>query len=125
MGADSGLKVHLGDESNLNVPSGKSNDVEFVPPGGGLRNRKQGHSRSSSAGSGSLHHHDEDARRSAVFEGRQASEANQLVVDHYNPQGPAVNDGGWLARIAALLVGEDPMQSYALICGNCHMHNGE
>ncbi|XP_022982488.1 uncharacterized protein At2g24330-like [Cucurbita maxima] len=124
LGADSGLKVHLGDESNLNVPSGKSNDVEFVPPGGGLRNRKQGHSRSSSAGSGSLHHHDEAARRSAVFEGRQASEANQLVVDHYNPQGPAVNDGGWLARIAALLVGEDPMQSYALICGNCHMHNG-
>lgn len=116
----------MGDESNVNAPSGKSNDVEFVPVGGGLRNRKQGHSRSSSAGSGSFHYHDEDARLlPAVSESPLASEHNQLVVDHYNPQGPAVNDGGWLARIAALLVGEDPTQSYALICGNCHMHNGE
>ncbi|XP_024527983.1 uncharacterized protein At2g24330 [Selaginella moellendorffii] len=31
---------------------------------------------------------------------------------------------GWLARIAAMLVGEDPSQCYALICKNCHMHNG-
>lgn len=125
LGADSGLKVHLGDESNPNVPSGKSNDVEFVQAGSGLRNRKQGHSRSSSAGSASLHHPDEDARRPTVSGSPHASEHKQLVVDHYNPQGPAVNDGGWLARIAALLVGEDPTQSYALICGNCHMHNGE
>lgn len=125
LGADSGLKVHLGDESNLNVPSGKSNDVEFVKAGGGLRNRKQGHSRSSSAGSGSLHHLDEDGRLASVSEGPHAFEHNQLVVDHYNPQGPPVNDGGWISRIAALLVGEDPTQSYALICGNCHMHNGE
>lgn len=125
MGADSGLKVRLGDESNPNVPSGKSNDVELVQAGGGLRNRKQGHTRSSSTGSASLHHIDEDARRPAVSDAPNASEHNQLVVGHYNPQGPAVNDGGWLARIAALLVGEDPTQSYALICGNCHMHNGE
>ena len=125
LGAESGLKVHLGNESNLNVPLGKSNDVELVPAGGGLRNRKQGHSRSSSVGSASLHHFDEDARRPAVSEGPHASEHNQLVVDHYNPEGLAANNGGWLARIAALLVGEDPTQSYALICGNCHMHNGE
>ncbi|KAH7422514.1 hypothetical protein KP509_12G011200 [Ceratopteris richardii] len=32
--------------------------------------------------------------------------------------------GGWLARLAAMLVGEDPTQCYALICKNCHMHNG-
>ncbi|KAI5072479.1 hypothetical protein GOP47_0013024 [Adiantum capillus-veneris] len=32
--------------------------------------------------------------------------------------------GGWLARLAAMLVGEDPTQCYALICKTCHMHNG-
>lgn len=118
------MKVHLGDEPNVNVPSGKSNDVEYVQPGVGLRNRKQGQNRSSSAGKASLHHPEEETHLPTVSESPRAPENNQLVVDHYNPQGPAVNDGGWLARIAALLVGEDPTQSYALICGNCHMHNG-
>jgi hypothetical protein len=42
-------------------------------------------------------------------------------VEHY--QGLGTSDGGWIAKIAALLVGEDPLQSYALICGHCHMHN--
>eukprot|EP00898_Chlorokybus_atmophyticus_P007483 jgi/Chlat1/7736/Chrsp66S07211 len=31
---------------------------------------------------------------------------------------------GLLARMAAMLVGEDPTQCFALICCNCHMHNG-
>uniref|UniRef100_A0A0A9HBE6 Lunapark zinc ribbon domain-containing protein n=1 Tax=Arundo donax TaxID=35708 RepID=A0A0A9HBE6_ARUDO len=44
------------------------------------------------------------------------------VVGRYQRSG--TSDGGWIAKIAALLVGEDPSQSYALICGNCHMHNG-
>jgi len=44
------------------------------------------------------------------------------AVEHY--QGSGTSDGGWIAKIAALLVGEDPSQSYALICGSCHMHNG-
>ncbi|KAJ7298736.1 hypothetical protein O6H91_09G058500 [Diphasiastrum complanatum] len=34
------------------------------------------------------------------------------------------SEGGWLSRIAAMLVGEDPSQCYALICKKCHMHNG-
>jgi hypothetical protein len=38
---------------------------------------------------------------------------------------PKPSSGGWVARLAAILVGEDPTQSYALICGNCSMHNGE
>lgn len=38
---------------------------------------------------------------------------------------PKPSSGGWVARLAAILVGEDPTQSYALICGNCNMHNGE
>ncbi|KAG6411577.1 hypothetical protein SASPL_129660 [Salvia splendens] len=46
-----------------------------------------------------------------------------MVVEHHAQRGPT-NDGGWIARFAALLVGEDLAQSYALICGNCHMHNG-
>ncbi|XP_021276629.1 uncharacterized protein At2g24330 [Herrania umbratica] len=124
LGADSGLKVYVGDESKLNVPGGKSNDVEVVPSSG-LRKRKQLHTRSSSTGSTPLLHSDEETPHSAGNEGPQASEHDQLVVvDHHYPQGPSVQDGGWLARIAALLVGEDPTQSYALICGNCHMHNG-
>lgn len=32
--------------------------------------------------------------------------------------------GGLVARVAAMLVGEDPNQCYALICRNCRMHNG-
>lgn len=124
LGADSGLKVFVGDESNLHVPTGRSNDVEVVQSGG-LRNRKQPHTGHASAGSGPIHHSEEGSPNSACSEDTHTSEHKQLVVNHYNPQGTSTNDGGWLARIAALLVGEDPTQSYALICGNCHMHNGE
>ncbi|XWS72884.1 hypothetical protein CRYUN_Cryun02cG0078100 [Craigia yunnanensis] len=123
LGADSGLKVYVGDESMLNVPGGKSNDVEVVPSSG-LRKRKQVHARSSSTGSTPLLHSDEETPHSAGNVGPRASEHDQLVVDHYYAHGPSTQDGGWLARIAALLVGEDPTQSYALICNNCHMHNG-
>lgn len=124
LGADSGLKVYLGDEPKINVATGKSNDVEVLQSSG-LRNRKQLHTRSSSAGSNPLHHSDEETSRSVVSQHPQTSEHNNLVVNHHNPQGSTMNDGGWIARIAALLVGEDPTQSYALICGNCHMHNGK
>lgn len=124
LGADSGLKVHVGgDEDKLNIPTGKSSDVEFVQASG-LRNRKQVHTRSGSAGSSPVHHSNEEMLCSPQNEGLQNSEHNQLVVQHHNPQVSAVHDGGWVARLAALLVGEDPTQSYALICGNCHMHNG-
>ncbi|PON73000.1 Lunapark domain containing protein [Parasponia andersonii] len=123
LGADSGLKVFVGDESNVHVPTGKSNDVEVVQSGG-LRNRKQPQIGSGSAGSSPLLHSGEGTPQSVGVEDPQTSEHNQLVVNHYNPQGSPAQDGGWIARIAALLVGEDPTQSYALICGNCHMHNG-
>lgn len=126
LGADSGLKVHLGDESNLNASTGVSNDVEFVQPGG-LRNRKQMQSRYTTPGATTpkLHADQQIVGASETEEG-SISEHNQLVVvEHHQPQSSPTNDGGWIARIAALLVGEDPTQSYALICGNCHMHNGE
>ncbi|CAL5346615.1 unnamed protein product [Camellia sinensis] len=122
LGADSGLKLYVGDESNLN-PTAKSNDVELVQSSG-LRNRKQLHTRSSSAGSTvSQHSNEELLHNTAGIEGADTSNCNQLVVEHHQP-GSTTHDGGWIARIAALLVGEDPTQSYALICGNCHMHNG-
>ena len=124
LGADSGLKVYMEDESKSTLPTGKSNDVEFVQASG-LRNRKQVQARSSSAGSTLVHNSDEEMPLSVQREGLLTSEHNQLVVEHDNLQGYTANDGGWVARIAAFLVGEDPTQSYALICGNCHMHNGE
>lgn len=122
LGSDSGLKVYLGDDSKLNAPTGKSNDVEIVPSTG-LRNRNQPQTRPSGTGSPVLQHTDEQMLHNTGNDGSDTSEHNPLVVEHHNP-GSTTHDGGWIARIAALLVGEDPTQSYALICGNCHMHNG-
>ncbi|XP_012072927.2 uncharacterized protein At2g24330 [Jatropha curcas] len=124
LGADSGLKVYVGeDEAKLNIPTGKSKDVEFAEASG-LRNRKQVDTRSSSAGSSPVRHSNEEMLCSGQREDLQNSKDNQLVVQHHNPKSSLVHDGGWITRLAALLVGEDPTQSYALICGNCHMHNG-
>lgn len=120
---DSGMKFYVGDESKGNASTGKSHDVDLVHSGE-LRNRKPVHTRSNSTGSVPLNPLEEETPRSARSDGAQTSEYNQLVVSHHNPQGSSPQDGGWIARIAALLVGEDPTQSYALICGNCHMHNG-
>ncbi|XP_059655909.1 uncharacterized protein At2g24330-like [Cornus florida] len=123
LGADSGLKVYVGNESKLNAPTGKSNDVEYMQSDG-LRNRKQLHTRSGGTGSTLIHHPDEEMFHHAGNEVPETSEHNPLVVEHHHNPGSATHDGGWMARIAALLVGEDPTQSYALICGNCHRHNG-
>ncbi|XP_058209227.1 uncharacterized protein At2g24330-like [Rhododendron vialii] len=122
LGTDSGLKVYVGDDSKLNAPTGKSNDVEAVQSTG-LRHRNQPRTRSSGTGSCLLQHTDEQMLHNTGNEGSETSEQNQVVVEHHNP-GSTTQDGGWIAQIAALLVGEDPTQSYALICGNCHMHNG-
>ncbi|KAK9266260.1 hypothetical protein L1049_000048 [Liquidambar formosana] len=124
LGADSGLQVYVADDSKLSVSTGKSNDVELVQSSG-LINRKQLHTSSNSTGSTVLRHSDEEIPHDAGTEGPGTSEQNQpVIVEHHLHQGSATYDGGWIARIAALLVGEDPTQSYALICGNCHMHNG-
>ncbi|RDX57667.1 hypothetical protein CR513_63073, partial [Mucuna pruriens] len=117
LGADSGLKVYLGDESIPGAPTGKSNDIEPVHSTG-LRNRRQVQSRSTSPRSATPYFADQ-------LDQTQTYEHNQpVVVEHHQPQSSTTQDGGWIARIAALLVGEDPTQSYALICGNCYMHNG-
>ncbi|XP_019174349.1 PREDICTED: uncharacterized protein At2g24330 [Ipomoea nil] len=121
LGADSGLKVYVGDESKQNSPSGSSSDVE-VAQSGGLRNRKHVQTRSTSTGSTTADHPEDEMLRQ--LDGSDMSHYHQQAVEHYNPTSSSTQDGGWLARIAALLVGEDPTQSYALICGSCHMHNG-
>lgn len=123
LGAESGLKVFVGDESQLDVATAKSNDVELTQSSG-LRNRKQLQTRSGNPANPTMHPSEGEMPHQAGVEGPGTSGHDQLVVEHYPHQGVARYDGGWIARIAALLVGEDPTQSYALICGNCHMHNG-
>lgn len=120
LGADSGLKVYLGNESDYNVSTGKSNDVELIHSSG-LRNRKQMVTRSN----GTIVQQTDDVLHDTGMIGLEnTAYADQVITEHYQP-GPTPHDGGWLARIAAMLVGEDPTQCYALICGNCHKHNGE
>ncbi|KAJ4974698.1 hypothetical protein NE237_007872 [Protea cynaroides] len=122
LGADSGLNVFVGDESNLKPQSGRSNDIQLVQSSG-LRNRKQSHTRSGSAGNIVMHQSAGEMAHDLGVDNSEFPVQNQaVVVEHH--QGSTAHDGGWIARIAALLVGEDPTQSYALICGNCYMHNG-
>ncbi|XP_072958065.1 uncharacterized protein At2g24330 [Typha angustifolia] len=121
LGAESGLKVHVEDETKTEAPMGKSNDVEMVQSNG-LRNRKQGQARSNNSGGTAISHIVNEPTHESGGDGQEVATQAQKVVEHY--RGSGTNDGGWIARIAALLVGEDPSQSYALICGNCHMHNG-
>lgn len=124
LGTDSGLKLYMGDDSKFNPSMGKSSDAEHVQSSG-LRNRKQPLTRSSSNSSAGMHQLEEEMMQHAAAEGSDMFRRDELVVQHENPTGLHAQDGGWIARLAALLVGEDPTQSYALICGNCHMHNGE
>ncbi|KAL5698549.1 hypothetical protein ACHQM5_029575 [Ranunculus cassubicifolius] len=122
LGADSGLKVYLGDESAFTTPQGKSNDAELSSQAKSLRNRKHTHSRSSSTGNMTMSQSLEEVAGDMGFNGGETLRNETVVVDHHPSS--TIHDGGWFARIAALLVGEDPTQSYALICGSCHMHNG-
>jgi len=123
LGEETGLKVHVGEEPKLDAAVARSNDVEIVPSDG-LRNRKQPNARGSRTGSPTSHTPAQGTETnlppaSAVLETAPAP----VVVEHHQGSG-ASDGGGWIAKIAALLVGEDPSQSYALICGSCHMHNG-
>ncbi|KAL8162859.1 hypothetical protein V2J09_014348 [Rumex salicifolius] len=121
LGADSGLKLYVGDESKSHSETGRSNDVELVQQAGGLRNRKQPQEHNGGSNP-ALHHQDASLLQQM---GAEIAEYSQpMYVDHYQQGKSDAYSGGFLARMAALLVGEDPTQSFALICGNCHMHNG-
>ncbi|KAL6634784.1 hypothetical protein ACP70R_027455 [Stipagrostis hirtigluma subsp. patula] len=122
LGEETGLKLHVGEEPKLDSAVARSNDVEILPSDG-LRNRKQPNVRGSQTGSTTAVHTAAQGTESSptASAGQETAPAPMVVAHH---QGSGASDGGWIAKIAALLVGEDPSQSYALICGNCHMHNG-
>ncbi|KAI3789539.1 hypothetical protein L2E82_02338 [Cichorium intybus] len=116
LGAESGLQVNLDDALLSQYGLGKSNDFEVLQSSG-LRRRNTLEAKSPGSNS---------EREGFEYAGSEVSEIclpSELVVEH-SPVALGPQDNGWIARLAALLVGEDPTQSYALICGNCHMHNG-
>jgi endoplasmic reticulum junction formation protein lunapark len=118
LGEETGLKVHVGEEQKVDAAVVRSNDVE-ISSSDGLRNRKQPNARRT-AGTVAAHSLAQGTESSPSA--GQETAPPPIVVEHH--QGSGAGDGGWIAKVAALLVGEDPSQSYALICGDCHMHNG-
>ncbi|URD83534.1 putative integral membrane metal-binding protein (DUF2296) [Musa troglodytarum] len=118
LGADSGLKVYVGDEPNTCAPLVKSSDAKPIQTTG-LRNRKQSLARSSGA---VISQSVSETPNELEVGAQEIPSQAQKAVEHY--KGSGSGGGGWIARIASLLVGEDPSQCYALVCGNCHMHNG-
>ncbi|XP_076942537.1 uncharacterized protein At2g24330-like [Bidens hawaiensis] len=117
LGADSGLKLMLGNElqQNYSEATGKSHDAEPVKSGG-LRKRVNSEATSNGGNDMDMTSQHVENDVSEVYP------HSQVFVEHHKPA--ESQDCGWFARLAQLLVGEDPSQSYALICGNCHMHNG-
>lgn len=113
LGAETGLKVYIGDDSIMNTSAGSA---------GGLRHRSPSGTSNSTIGSPT--HSGGEMIISAEVEGADLSQQHPLVVEHTALSGSTSINDGWISRLAALLVGEDPSQSYALICGSCHMHNG-
>ncbi|KAJ4778346.1 integral membrane metal-binding family protein (DUF2296) [Rhynchospora pubera] len=99
LGTDSGLKLSLGDESNV-LSSPKLPRKRSIGP-------------ALDAIEESLNEYSESD---------DIEETNQKGLEKYKISG--VNSEGWFAQLAALLVGEHPSQCYALICSKCHMHNG-
>ncbi|KAI3695256.1 hypothetical protein L1987_78250 [Smallanthus sonchifolius] len=118
LGADSGLKLFLADETQPNTYDTSSVELQ---QSSGLRKRNQ--SNPKSPGSNAGHQFDKEMPQFGENEGSGNLPHDHLVVEHHDPAALGAQDGSWIAKIAALLVGEDPTESYALICGNCHMHN--
>jgi hypothetical protein len=122
LGEETGLKVHVEEEQKLDAAVVRGNDVD-ISSSDGLRNRKQPNARGSrAAGTMAAHSPAQGAESSPTVSAGHETAPPPMVVEHH--QGSGAGDSGWIAKIAALLVGEDPSQSYALICGHCHMHNG-
>ncbi|KAJ0966822.1 hypothetical protein J5N97_023739 [Dioscorea zingiberensis] len=121
LGADSGLNFLVGDESIPSSPMGKSNDVE-LSQSTGLRNRKSSNFKSHSPrDTGNTQLTDVETINEYEAEGKETGVQHQKMVEHY--RGPP-NDSGILSGLLNFLVGDDPTHSYALICGNCRIHNG-
>ncbi|KAL2644207.1 hypothetical protein R1flu_011794 [Riccia fluitans] len=133
LGAESGLKIALEaadllEKDQTGNNTGRSQGME-VADASGVRKRRTAASQA-------------DPRKNFVqsnhqVQGRQSDRMDMVLRDNMSKDLDAweherevehhrakPNEGGWIARLAAMLVGEDPSQCYALICGNCHMHNG-
>ena len=125
LGAETGLKVYLGDNSKTDPSPGSQRDEEEVRSEG-MRNRKRAHRSTQSTGTSNLQPNpgiiEPPPPPPVPVGGNSAPSQFPTFVEHYQSTGS--DDGSWIARIAAMLVGEDPTQSYALICGNCRRHNG-
>lgn len=122
LGAESGLNFTIRDDAGIIQNQAKSHDAEVVQSAG-LRNRKHSHGRSVSVDSISTEQLAEEQDASAVLANPKDGARQQGYVVEHHQRGSA-SEGGWISRLAAMLVGEDPSQCYALICGSCHMHNG-
>lgn len=143
LGADSGLKLALaaglttkeevkdGGSQGRRVPS---TPIEEIGPGlnsenreasMGLRNRR----RLQGSGSGQASSSGTPRNMEGIIAQENEAPGGLEVWDEQGMDvGPPRNkasDGGWMARLAAMLVGEDPTQCYALICPKCYSHNGE
>ncbi|CAI9303776.1 unnamed protein product [Lactuca saligna] len=123
LSADSGIRMFLEESHHDLQDTGKSNDFEPVTSCG-LRKRNTSDATTSKGGGHVMQQSDVDMIQHLEDEVSEVSPPHQIVVEHHNPSASGTQDGGWLAKVAALLVGEDPTQSFALICGNCLMHNG-
>jgi len=142
LGAESGLKLAyaagLATKDDLAAQGMNPNEgasppgAESLPPGTtadsvGLRNRRSQHRRDSvePVSSQGAQRIEGFAQENNVPGGMDTTEVwDEQGMDVKPPRNRA-SDGGWIARLAAMLVGEDPTQCYALICKNCHAHNGE
>jgi hypothetical protein len=135
LGAESGLKLALAAGlTNKEELTGTNSGSDAIPGSGkswvidkgksmGMRNRKrQGHQ-----GSAGKVTSPDIQRVEGPPQNRQGTQEiweDEQGMELARPQSKPGN-GGWIARLAAMLVGEDPTQCYALICQKCHMHNGK
>ncbi len=142
LGAESGLKLAyaaglatkddlaaqgMNPNEGASPPGRESLPARATPDSMGLRNRRA-HQRRESVGPASsqgMQRMEGFAQEINAAGGMETPEVwDEQGMDVEPPRNRA-SDGGWIARLAAMLVGEDPTQCYALICKNCHAHNGE
>ncbi|KAL3697409.1 hypothetical protein R1sor_011485 [Riccia sorocarpa] len=134
LGAEAGLKVALEaadllDKDQPGSNAGRSQEMEVAEVSGVRKRRTAGnqagprnpYDQSNPQGQA----RQQQDRMDMVLREKMSRDVDawehQKEVEHHRAK---PDEGGWIARLAAMLVGEDPSQCYALICGNCHMHNG-
>ena len=120
------LASKLGTDAGLKLSSEQSQDDEVATNTVDQDASSVGIRRRASQPSSSSLRIGEPAPSSQPHEGRTSPPQYRNGPSHPRMEAePKPSSGGWVAKLAAILVGEDPTQSYALICGNCKMHNGE